>query len=134
MKRGKLIPQSPVSLSEVFKLSNELQINLSQHWCASTYIVNNLCGWLDGSGSQQHSDCQQFDYWVTPTCQGFCVLACSVSAGHIVLIQSQPRDVTKNCTTSKTAPCDNEWWLLAVIYYHKGFHPRCSRVPGCTEI
>ena len=54
MKRGKLIPQSPVSLSEVFKLSNELQINLSQHWCSSTYIVyivNNLCGWLDGSGS-----------------------------------------------------------------------------------
>ena len=30
------------------------------------------------------------------------VLACSVSAGHIVLIQSRPRGVTKNCTTSKT--------------------------------
>ena len=51
LKRGKCIAQSPVSLSEAFKLSNELQINLTQHWCASTCSFNVLRGWLDGSGS-----------------------------------------------------------------------------------
>ena len=26
------------------------------------------------------------------------------------------------------------WQVLAVIYYHKGGHPRCGRVPGSTDI
>ena len=45
-KRGKLITQSPVSLSEAFKLSSELQINLTQCWCTSTRSVGALRGWL----------------------------------------------------------------------------------------
>ena len=50
-KRGKLTAQWSVSLSEVFKLPNELQINLTQHWCGPTRNVNVLHGWLDGSDS-----------------------------------------------------------------------------------
>ena len=102
VNKGKLIAQSPVSLSEAFKLSNELQINLTQHQCSSTSCVDVLHGWLDGSGSKKHSDSHQFDYQVTPTRQAFWVLACSASAGLIVLIQSHPRGGSKNRTTSKT--------------------------------